>query len=88
MDIIDSREGAIWRSGSGLNGLSAAGEAVEHAADSDDLEALWAWVQTPTGEDDLPAWKRLLGSLAFHDPRRARCAARVKELRRATATDM
>ena len=55
---------------------------------SDDLEALWAWVQTPAGEDDLPAWKRLLGSLPFHDPRRARCAARVGALRRATATDM
>jgi hypothetical protein len=58
------------------------------AMTSDDLEALWAWVQTPTGDDDLPAWKRLLGGLPFHDPRHARCAARVKELRRATATDM
>jgi hypothetical protein len=55
---------------------------------SDDLEALWAWVQTPTGDDDLPAYKRLLSALPFHDPRRARCAARVGELRRATATDM
>jgi len=55
---------------------------------SDDLEALWAWVQTPTGDGDLPAWKRLLTSLPFHDPRRARCAARVGELRRAAATDM
>jgi len=55
---------------------------------SDDLEALWAWVQTPTGDDDLPAWKRLLSALAFHDPRRARCAARVGDLRRAAATDM
>jgi hypothetical protein len=55
---------------------------------SDDLEALWAWVQTPTGDDDLPAHKRLLSALPFHDPRRARCAARVKDLRRAAATDM
>jgi hypothetical protein len=53
---------------------------------ADDAEALWAWVQTPGGDDDLPAWKRLLGRLQFHDPRRARCAARVGELRRAAAT--
>jgi hypothetical protein len=52
---------------------------------SDDPDALWAWVQTPGGEDDLPAWKRLLSRLQFHDPRRARCAARVGELRRAVA---
>jgi hypothetical protein len=49
---------------------------------------LWAWVQNATGEDDLPAWKRLLSHLAGHDPRRARCAARVGELRRAAATTM
>jgi hypothetical protein len=55
---------------------------------SEDPEALWAWVQTPTGDEDLPAWKRLLTGLAFHDPRRARCAARVGELRRAAATVM
>jgi hypothetical protein len=55
---------------------------------SDDLDALWAWVQTPTGDDDLGAWKRLLSSLAFHDARRPRCAARVGELRRAAATTM
>jgi hypothetical protein len=52
----------------------------------DDLEALWAWVQTPGGEGDLPAWKRLLTRLQFHDPRRSRAAARVGELRRAAAT--
>jgi len=55
---------------------------------SDDVEAIWAWVQTPSGDDDLPAWKRLLTALAFHDPRRARCAARVGELRQESATDM
>jgi hypothetical protein len=55
---------------------------------ADDAEALWAWVQTPSGSDDLPAWKRLLGALAFHDPRRARCAARVGELRSEAATGM
>ena len=29
---------------------------------SDDPEALWAWVHSPTGDDDLGAWKRLLSS--------------------------
>ena len=58
------------------------------AMTDDDPEALWAWVQTPTGGDDLPAWKRLLTRLQFHDPRRARCAARLGELRRTTATRM
>jgi GAF domain len=53
---------------------------------SDDAEALWAWLQTATGEDDLPSWKRLLRQLPFHDPRRPRVAARVGELRRAAAT--
>jgi hypothetical protein len=50
---------------------------------SDDAEALWAWVHTPTGADDLPAWKRLLTHLEFRDPRRSLAAARVGELRRA-----
>ena len=50
---------------------------------ADDPEALWAWVHTRTGADDLGAWKRLLTQLEFRDPRRALCAARVGELRRA-----
>jgi hypothetical protein len=53
---------------------------------SDDTEALWAWVQSPTGEDDLAAHKRLVRHLPFHDPRRPRVAARAGELRRAAAT--
>jgi hypothetical protein len=51
---------------------------------ADDPEALWAWLHTSTGEDDLGAWKRLLTQLEFRDPRRSLCAARVGELRRAT----
>jgi hypothetical protein len=51
---------------------------------ADDAEALWAWVHTSTGEEDLGAWKRLLTQLEFRDPRRSLCAARVGELRRAT----
>jgi hypothetical protein len=27
---------------------------------ADDAEALWAWVNTPGGRDDLGAWKRVL----------------------------
>src|SRR6202007_3215622 len=39
---------------------------------ADDADALWAWVQTAGGEQDLGAWKRLLAQLPFHDPRRSR----------------
>jgi hypothetical protein len=48
---------------------------------SDDADAVWAWVQSPSGDEDLGAWKRLLGQLEFRDPRRSLCAARVAELR-------
>jgi GAF domain-containing protein len=49
---------------------------------ADDPEAVWAWVNAPTGSDDLGAWKRLLARLEFRDPRRSLCASRVGELRR------
>src|SRR3954471_8047381 len=52
---------------------------------SDDVDALWAWVNAPTGREDLSAWKRLLAALEFRDPRRSLCAARVGELRRSFA---
>ena len=39
-------------------------------------DALWAWVHSPSGEDDLGAWKRLLSRLEFRDHRRALAAAR------------
>jgi hypothetical protein len=57
-------------------------QAVMTANDSD---ALWAWVNSPTGSDDLGAWKRLLSGLEFRDPRRSLCAARVGDLRRSLA---
>ena len=41
---------------------------------ADDREALWAWVQSPAGHDDLRAWKALLPHLDFRDPRRSRAA--------------
>jgi hypothetical protein len=46
-----------------------------------DQEALWSWLQTPTGARDRPAWQRLLANLAFADPRRSLAAARVAQLR-------
>ena len=49
---------------------------------ADDPEALWAWVRTAGGADDLLAWKRLLTHVAFDDPRRSLAAARVGPLRR------
>jgi hypothetical protein len=53
---------------------------------SDDHEALWAWLQSPSGRDDLPAWKALLPHLDYRDPRRSRAAARVGHLRSTYAT--
>jgi ABC-type transporter Mla MlaB component len=50
---------------------------------ADDDTALWAWLQSPSGSEDLPAWKRLLANLNFHDPRRSLAAARVRLLREA-----
>ena len=44
---------------------------------AEDADALWAWVHTPTGADDLGAWKRLLTQLEFRDPRRPLCVART-----------
>jgi hypothetical protein len=52
---------------------------------SGDAEALWAWVNSATGRDDIAAWKRLLSHLEFRDPRRSLCASRVGELRRSLA---
>jgi hypothetical protein len=52
---------------------------------SDDADALWAWVNSASGRDDLGAWLRLLSHLDFRDPRRSLCASRVGELRRSLA---
>jgi hypothetical protein len=51
----------------------------------EDPEALWAWVNSASGTEDLVAWKRLLAGLEFRDPRRSLCASRVGELRRSLA---
>jgi hypothetical protein len=51
----------------------------------DDVEALWAWVRSESGREDLSAWQRLLAHLAFRDPRRSLAAACVNALRAAYA---
>jgi hypothetical protein len=53
---------------------------------ADDDDALWAWVQSPSGRDDLAAWKRVLTHLGFRDPRRSLAAARIASLRDAYAS--
>ena len=49
---------------------------------ANDPAALWAWVNSSSGRDDLGAWKRLLAGLEYRDPRHSLCAARIGELRR------
>lgn len=57
---------------------------VRHAViTSDDPEALWAWVRTRSGQDDAPAWKRLLANVPYNDPRRSLAASRLLLLRAA-----
>jgi hypothetical protein len=46
-----------------------------------DREALWSWLQTPSGATDLAAWQRLLANLPFQDPRRSLAASRIGQLR-------
>lgn len=48
---------------------------------SDDLSLLWRWAVSPSGQDDVLAWSRVLTALEFADPRRPRAAARVSALR-------
>ena len=50
---------------------------------SGDREALWAWLESGSGADDLPAWKRFLGDLPFDDARRPLAASRLARLRSA-----
>ena len=46
-----------------------------------DQEALWAWLESESGGDDVPAWKRLLAGLDFDDPRRPLAVSRLSLLR-------
>jgi hypothetical protein len=55
---------------------------TRHAAlTADDADALWKWVNTPSGQDDVQAWKRLLTIIPHNDGRRALAAARLDRLR-------
>jgi hypothetical protein len=49
---------------------------------SEDADTLWAWVRSPSGRLDLPAWRRLLAALDYTDARRSLAVARVAALRR------
>ena len=48
---------------------------------SEDADALWAWVRSPSGADDLLAWRRLLRALDYTDARRSLAVARTAALR-------
>jgi hypothetical protein len=59
---------------------------MRHAVMSgDDRDALWAWLQTPSGRDDPAGWKHVLSALDFRDPRRSQAAAEVGRLRAAAS---
>jgi DNA-binding response OmpR family regulator len=49
---------------------------------SDNVDALWAWARSSSGENDLVAWLRLLATLDYTDPRRSLAVARTATLRR------
>jgi len=48
---------------------------------ADDREALWAWLESASGSDDVPAWKRFLADLDYDDPRRPLAVTRLARLR-------
>jgi hypothetical protein len=53
----------------------------EAVVTSENAEALWSWVRSPSGVDDLLAWRRLLQALDYTDPRRSLAVARTAALR-------
>jgi hypothetical protein len=50
---------------------------------SGDREALWAWLESDAGCEDVPAWKRFLADLDYGDPRRPLAVSRLGRLRSA-----
>jgi hypothetical protein len=48
---------------------------------SEDRDALWAWVRSSSGDDDLLAWQRLLAAVDYADPRRSLAVSRTRALR-------
>jgi hypothetical protein len=57
----------------------------EAVVTSEDADALWAWVSSPSGADDLLAWQRLVRALKYTDARRSQAVARLAALRRSLA---
>jgi hypothetical protein len=48
---------------------------------TDDCEALWTWLESSAGREDLQVYKLFLANLSFDDPRRALAASRLSRLR-------
>jgi hypothetical protein len=53
---------------------------------TDEVDPLWTWLHTPSGEDDLGAWRRFLAAIPYEDGRRGQAAARLERLREVFAT--
>jgi hypothetical protein len=53
---------------------------------ADDVDPLWRWLQTPSGEDDVAAWRRFLAAVPYEDGRRGQAAARLERLREVFGT--
>jgi GAF domain-containing protein len=53
---------------------------------ADDADTLWPWLATPSGEEDIHAWKRFLANLPHEDGRRGLAGARLERLRVLLAT--
>jgi hypothetical protein len=53
---------------------------------ADDVDPLWRWLQTPSGEDDVAAWRRFLAAVPYEDGRRGQAAARLERLRESFGT--
>jgi hypothetical protein len=51
-----------------------------------DVDPLWRWLQTPSGEDDVAAWRRFLAAIPYEDGRRGQAATRLERLREAFGT--
>lgn len=65
--IVAAREGLDFS----LRGAALAGE---------DPDLLWAWLHTPSGADDVFAWRRLADLLAADDRRRAGVLSQLRWL--------
>jgi hypothetical protein len=53
---------------------------------TDEVDPLWRWLHTPSGEDDVAAWRRFLAAVPYEDGRRGQAATRLERLREAFAT--